>query len=760
MKQFIYKATLFFIFLFAFPMQITEACGPGNYFFKGYSFFKTNLVIKESPYVDYFLRFDDLYNAYNSNRKKQQLDNLTEWRGRFCDLVSMGDLKQIIYKASIDEMDLLKTAAKSKTIPLDYRLSKNSFAQHLKQNKCLETIDYLIFAKECEPHVTAIDEWTTPKRDSVGMMRLVKTGRKQFLKTKSHYIRMRYAYQLIRLAHYAKNYKQALQLYDYLIPKFDKLDSIINYWILGHKAAALKALGQNVEAAYLYAQIFQHCASKRKSAYLSFQINTDEEWKALNLMCKDDSERAVLYALRANRQESKAVEEMQKIYQLDPNNDNLELLLVKEIRKLEKDFLGLEFNDHARQNKRDFNIPRKNAAEYLLRLHEFVKKVLSEEEIKDKAIWKIANGYLYLLEGDYYESNNYFTKIENQIQNDSLKEQLQVLQVALKIAAIEKIDEKTENELGDIVREEPLYKKYSDFQDFLFDKMSYAYLDANQPGKAFRAQYPISDLGYNPKPEIVEDLLKLCNKKNKTLLERAFVQDLAGKNITNYLLDLKATELFRKFQIEAALETYKKIPAAERALYQFNPFVETINDCVNCEPVDTVLYDKAAIIERIIQLDYKGKADIEKGAEYFFEIGLAYYNMSYFGSSWQAMDAFRSSVNWYYVNDKNVYPLYGSPFGNKENVDLSQALFYFEKARLVARNKEIAAKAAFMAARCEQNSYFFSKDCNYNIYKNKMPNPPPKYRKYFKILVEEYADTKVYQQLIKECKYFAAYARK
>ena len=741
-------------------MQISEACGPNDYFFKGYSFFNTNLVIKETPYVDYFLRFDDLYDAYDSNRKKQQVDNLTEWRGRFCDLVSIGDLKQIIYKATIEEMELLRTATKSKTIPLDYRLSKNTFAQHLKKNKCLETVDYLIFAKECEPHVTAVDEWTTPKRDSIGMMRLVKTGRKKFLKTKSHYIRMRYAYQLIRLAHYAKNYKQTLQLYDYLIPKFDKLDSIINYWILGHKAGALKALGKNVEAAYLYAQIFQQCASKRQSAYLSFQINTDEEWKELNLICKNDSERAVLYALRANSEETKAVEEMEKIYQLDPSNDNLELLLVKEIRKLEKDFLGLEFNDNARQNKRQFNIPRKNAGNYLLRVHEFVKKVLAEDKVADKEIWKIANGYLYLLGGDYYEANNYFTKIENQIQSDSLKEQLHVLQVALKIASVEEINEQTENELGDIVRTEPLYKKYRDFQDFLFDKMAYTYLDTNQPGKAFRSQYPISDLGYNPKPEIVEDLLKLCNKEGKTLVERAFVQDSEGKDITNYLLDLKATELFRKFQIEAALETYKQIPASERAVYQFNPFVETINDCVHCEPVDTVVYDKAAIIERIIQLDYKGKADIEKGAEYFYEIGLAYYNMSYFGSSWQAMDAFRSGANWYYVNDENVYPHYGSPFGNKENIDLSQALFYFEKSRLVARNSEIAAKAAFMAARCEQNNYFFSKDCNYNIYNNRIPNPPKEYRTYFKLLVDEYSDTQVYQQLIRECRYFAAYARK
>ena len=133
----------------------------------------------------------------------------------------------------------------------------------------------------------------------------------------------RYAYQLIRLAHYANDYQGVLDLFEFLEPKIDDQESIINYWILGHKAGALNALGQNVKAAYLYSVIFQNTPSKRETAYRSFNIKTDEEWKACLLLCENNMERATLYAIRANADQSKAAEEMEQIYELDPENLSL-----------------------------------------------------------------------------------------------------------------------------------------------------------------------------------------------------------------------------------------------------------------------------------------------------------------------------------------------------------------------------------------------------------------------------------------------------
>ena len=198
----------------------------------------------------------------------------------------------------------------------------------------------------------------------------------------------------------------------------------MNYWILGHKAGALKSLGEIVEAAYLFSLIFDQCPSKRESAFRSFEIRTDEEWDACFLKCQSDRERAALYALRANAKFSIAAEAMEKIYELDPTNENLELLLVKEIREMEKDLLGIEFNDKKKQNKQFHNLPRKKAGSYLVALQTFVLKCIEENKIANPELWQLANGYLEYLAGDLYAAGKTFERLKENITNKLLKEQV------------------------------------------------------------------------------------------------------------------------------------------------------------------------------------------------------------------------------------------------------------------------------------------------------------------------------------------------
>lgn len=82
--------------------------------------------------------------------------------------------------------------------------------------------------------------------------------------------------------------------------------------------------------------------------------------------------------------------------------------------------------------------------------------------------------------------------------------------------------------------------------------------------------------------------------------------------------------------------------------------------------------------------------------------------------------------------------------------DCSHAQFYFEKARILAEDPELAAKAAFMAAKCERNDYYV---------KSAAKEVPRTYF-YFNILKENYSDTRFYAKAIRECKYFKAYASK
>lgn len=740
------------------PVRIAVGCGP-QLFFDGYSFINPKIIDQESAFAPYFYYFKDFYEHFENVKEIQSRSNLEEWKAIFCDQASEKELAAIIYQAPLSDMKLLKTAANNKKYPLSARLKTNTFARHLREHKCHSTINYLIFAKECEPHVGYLDPWSDAKRNISQMQNLINRGKKEFLSSKSNYIKMRYAYQIIRLAHYQKDYQQTLDLYDYLLPKFDPVESIINYWILGHRAGAMMSQGANVEASYLFSLIFENCPSKRESAYRSFKITSEEEWQEALLLCQDDRERATLYAIRASSESSRAAEEMENIYQLFPESPNLDLLLLKEIKKLEKDLLGLGFNDSKRQNKQFFGVPRKERGDLIISLHRFVKKCIQENKVKQIQLWKLADGYLEFLAGDFYAADKTFSKIEKEIKLPLLKEQLKVFRLALEINTIEDIDDEDEKEIAAIILDNPLYKKYKDFPDFLNDRISYVYKNQGNPGKAFRVKHSISSLKPNPQLAIVDDLLEVCRKEDPSKFERALITKKDGTTIESDLMDMKGTHFMATGKIEAAFDVFKRIPRNDWDNHQFNPFVERLGSCIECPlPDSSAYYNKVEIIEKIFELEYKAKSDFENGSSYYYQLGVAYFNMSYFGHSWKVMDYFRSGANWTYDKD-GIFSDYSAPFGNRENHDLTLALQYFEKARTTTRNPELAARASFMAARCQLQSLFVSKGYKYNNYRNQIPEIPVDYQKYYRLLNNTYYQTDFYQEIIKECKFFAAYAR-
>lgn len=740
------------------PEQISSNCGVDRSF-RGYTFVSPNIIAATLDYAPFLLDFEKIYDYYGGPKAAQQNGNLEEWYERFCGRIKEKDLQYIIYKASLSELQQLRTAARSKSIPLDYRISKNTFARHLERYECNEVIDYLIFAKKCEPHVIQKRNWEDQDKNINAMQKLIREGLMLFRNLddpealKSEYVKLRYAYQIIRLAHYTKSYEQTLDLYEYLMPKIDHDPSIIEDWILGHKAGALVGLGRNVEASYIYAKIFQNCPSKRESAFRSFKIKTDQEWHDCLLLCETDRERATLYALRAHAEESRALEELEHIYTLDPESDYMELIMVNEIKKLEQDLLGYEFNDNKRHNKRYHKIPRANAGAYVLDMRAFAQKLLEENKVKRADFWKLAEGYLEVLAGDYYDASRTLAEARSLVTSDTLKEQLAVFEMTLRISAFDEITDSVEAALERIIKRDKIFDRYEDFTDFLDDKLAYIYKKEGRPGKAFLQHYQLKELMPNPKLEIIDDLLKVCNDPNLNRLERDLVAQ-GDSTIKNDLLDIKATMLLNQYEQDAALEVLKEMPRADWDHYGlYNPFIEQINDRVHRRYPDSVqLYNKGELIELMKDMEARAIAGNGNSAALYYQLGLAHYNMTYFSYCWKALDYFRghtSMARWKPDPDSKefVFSTPRSPYGNREHFDCSRALYFFEKARMKAGSTELGLRATFMAAKCEQNQ-FYVRGGNQTF-------------EYFNLLVNEYGymrDSSFYRKIIRECKYFQAYA--
>lgn len=751
-----YCPILLLLLCFLLPIKLSSDCTPGRTGFRGYSFINPNIIDVRVPSAPLFIDIKAIYEAFGGQEVVQEVDNVFEWRERYCRRATEADIEFVVYQADSNELVQLYTEVGSEDSRLSYPFTDNTFARYLKRYGCSETVEYLTFAKRCEPHVTqGEDPWNIPKRNIFYMQQLIDEGLPLFQKTQSHYIRLRYAYQIIRLAHYRKDYAQVLALYDRLMPQVDNDPSIIEDWIEGHRAGALMSLGRNVEASYIFSKIFENCPSKAESAFRSFKINTDEEWEACLRLCQSDRERATLYVLRAQALDSKALSEMTRIYELDPSNRHLDILLTNEIYKLEKDLLGLSFNDERAYNRR-LGYPRANAGRYAIGLHEFMIRVLKEKKVDRVPFWQIAIGYLETLMGNFYDAKASFEEAAQMLKGSKLKllkDQLAVFEMVRDISSFQQANDSIELKVDEI-RESDLYAKYRDFPDFLSDKMAVLYGQSNSPGKAFLSNYRFRDLKANPQLVVIDDLLMICRKPKRTSLETALITKSGGATIEKDLLDLKATLLFGQYRLGEALEVYKELDRNEWDNYGlFNPFVERFKDCVRCPLPDTSnTYNKGELLERIINLELLTRTDPNNSALYYFNLGLAFYNMSYFSYDWEALDNFRSgsSMNVAKLRDgDNIVSHPNYPAGNQEFFDCSRALYYFDRARQLTQDKEIAAKATYWAAKCERNAW----------YANRARGARNQYE-YFSILKNEYNNTDYYKRVVRECKTFQAYLTK
>jgi hypothetical protein len=723
MRLYIHSFLALLFFLYSLP--IFSACQFKSQNLNYFPLIQSFIVNPTAPASPYFTSFKDIYLKFGKQTILQPNENINEWYDRFCEVAPLSDIEWLIYQSDLSDIQELKNAVIQNTGLITY-LRTNKFARHLVKNKCLETIEYLLFAKKCEPFVTADkDVWQTKKPDIQNMEVLIQEGTKEFLTIESHYIRLRMAYQIIRLAHYSGQYSKVKYLYNYFIPKINHAPSTIQYWIEGHYAGALKALGERAKAAYFYARVFHHCPAKRESAFLSFEVRTDYDWLNALSLCENDQERTALYALRASFRNSRAVDEMIDIYSLHPKSNYLESILIQEIEKQEK----------------------KPVVEYIKKLDTFVKQVIDEKKVAHLEIWLLALGYLKYLNNDYFEAKLAFNAVSDYTQSKALLEQIAIFNMAIEIKEWEKINEEVAQRIWEFQSENEVFNRYPTLQSLLSKQVFQNLKNHGNPGLAVLYKFGLNAVKVNPSEEVIRDIKELAKKENINPFEKSLMV-LSKNQFNTEIQALYATWLMTLNEWEAAEKAWQEIPLADIELFgKSNPFVERLNECVHC-PVKSNerQLTKPQIVAEMLKLQYDIKANRTESPQYYYKMGLGLYNMSYFGYAWNMLDYFRSGSSLKAERLENSsdilkHPLY--PNGNRENIDLSKALGYFEKAITLSTDKELSARATFMAARCEQKMSHVTKTANK--------------RKYFALLNTKYKDTQYYDKVIESCKYFKYY---
>lgn len=459
---------------------------------------------------------------------------------------------------------------------------------------------------------------------------------------------------------------------------------------------------------------------------------------------------------------------MDAIYALDPQNPQLELLLVSDVQELEKIYLRSSVTDE-KNGRAIGKIKRDAAAKHLLDLQKFVRRVVRENRIPNPKIWRAIDGYLELLANDRYAAAKTWDRLENDLEDGSKQDknifqQLEIWRCVLAVMNLDTTATDTVDHLAYKVRSLAAFDQNPYFEPFLQEWLSRGYAEHKHPGKAMVAAYPVHTVRYNPRLDVIEDLLKLANTNDPILLEKTMKLDTNPERIKAYFLETKGVYFLSLGEPEAAAAVMRQIsPGEQSRMTQFVPFANRFGEKIDRESPKETALNRLQIVEQLIQFEQQAKASEAlqdtNEARLWLRLGDFWYNTSYFGYEWEVRDYLRDGRNQLRLSQGPVFPYEAAPHGNRENLDLTLALEYYEKAYRAAQTQEMKARAAFMAARCQQKQWLCSKACTYRPGNKTIPMLPQEYMTYYNLLISKHSKTKYFDTVVKECKWLAAYAR-
>jgi len=781
--------------IISFPQNII-GCGPDADPYDYYtSFFHQNLPEANGYRPFYYTGYNFLYDI---NEPAPLPDLLAvEWAAYCSSPVKIKDAKKLVNEFSRKDLNsLYNHIEKKQPLQIPDSVKKNSMTDYFLRTKDLEALGYILFAKQAEPYVTGGDsDWETIKRDSIKMDRLIKNGQQLYALSKKDLFKQKYAYQVLRLAHYSKRYTDVINWYDdYASKNMD--NTVLQPVTLALKAGALFRTGKQKEAAYLFSRAFAASQAKRISNYLGFKWSVDSKADKEEYLefCRDNEEKASMLALFMLGSTHNDLENLEEIYRLNPAGEELEVLTVREINKLEEKY----FSPALQKEKGgkpfyfvwtdgDTDSIYTDAEKEVQALSVFLHKAAQSGKVKNAGLLETAAGYAAYMIKDYSNARKYTAAAEKLPLTQKVKDQLALTSLLITINEKDQVDAAFEEQLVPALQwleekikgEEPvtldyrqvqqwrtiyrnllgeiLAKRYHRQGDLAKETLSIGVADWVMKGKSeyYGTLNGIGFLRNNLESKDVEKLYALLdNKQPSTFESYIFARNTVTKK---EVIDFAGTSYLREYEYSRAIEWYKR--SADKKAIHKNPFLDILYDREEQLPAEKKFStNKLAFAQEMLKLEQQAKLPAT-AARAYYKMATGMYNMSYYGHAWELVQYYRSGSDGYFI------PKHANAF-QKEYYGVYKAQEYFEKAMNAATDKNFKARCLFMMAKCAQKQVhqpqYDEYAGNWDQYDEATKAYWPVFtnNSYFPQFVKEYGSTAFYREAFSSCSYLRDFVRK
>lgn len=734
------------------------------------SFFRNDIPEKNNYYYSYFNFYDP---SENIQSDKEQ--NIREWKKHIGGTVTEEDIENLVYGIPFTELqEISRKATQRQWTKISGEWARNGMMRRIIQRRDLNTLNYLLYAKACEQQAgKQTESWDyTPPFDTRIQDSLLAKGLELYKGVQPEFTKLRYAYQIVRMAYYCGEKDLCVKYYEEMIVPAEKSKAMAKLWAMSFYAGALES---QTESAYYFSKVFDRCPRYSDAAMMSYRwlvSHIDTAW--VTALCQDNYEKAVVHAITGFTCFYPTLEPLKHVHALCPAIPYIETLLIREINKIEDGLTGSYFFENDSLNA---NIAIRHARQ----LKDLAIRYGGMKEVQHPALWYTAASYLAFLLGEYEQASLLADIAEQEHPDPKVTEQLLVVRLLIETGS-GPLDDGTEEHilpalqwLIGSMQDTAITTASHHFIDraiahYFVEKLPKMYLANDQPVKAalctgIAQQYSnfatnnffdldaFDILDDNASISQLEEMMQQLANPGKLNPYETFLYSHNSRFKNNVILELIGTKQMRALRFEDAIACFEQLSDASGVFHlEYDPFVEpSITGSRNLSSEDSSMFHsklsfahEMADLQKRIQISNPLPEDL-----YRYANGL--YQMSWFGNSWQLLRYHRSS--------SELRPSPQTDFADSElhhYYNVSAATGYYMQAFERSRNKEFKARCLFMASHCYQMNIpdiFIFADNHYTGGSYFHNNP------YFSQLTKKYKKTTFYKDAVTRCSYLSDFVR-
>lgn len=681
------------------------ACGwdEGDWYY--YNLFNQE-IMSDERYRPFLLVYGSRYYTNDTLRN----GNIEEWR-QYLGL-SYDDTQYLVFKASREDLQNLSKGKAAKDSNLSF-----ANADFMKRHK--QALLYLAYAKYLEPYMRIIPGetedyyWDLPEYEhNAGDLDYEKVKTvltKSWNAESDNELKLRYGYQLVRLAHYTRRYQEAVQLFDQYVEPL-KMRTEMYYYAIGQKAGALRGLGETMKANREFIRVFANSYDLKTMAYTSLTMGWDNniDFNSFVAGAADNNERNDIFFMLGYSDFNNPVNEIEKIVVADPDAIQAKVLMVRAVNMIERSMLSSQPNWEGESNISRYpylsptDTDGRAFFNQALRLSD-----MQRDKASDKNFWNLASSYLHFLNKDFDLASRCLGNVKSS-DNDYM-DMVNHLTAYIDICRQPKIDADVERYLfdnyADLIKGETNYNYNYAYNTFVGLVLANRYAMQGEKAKSYLTLHHILQVTDEPTEALVDDIQTFLNKKKKTPLEEYLATnstvDIANPN--NYLSYVKGVLRLTDGDFKAAKTLFQKQTRLQMSRCLFGHNIEVYysgdekdimrDDYIGEFPFLRDNMSELEVTDALMQLQKLGDKKGDEAAKANYLIANFFYNVSRTGyyRHYLRFDNDNGFSYWKYGSGATAY---------KNTLELSTA--YLEKAKKTATDRELLAHIIFAQAKNAQ----------------------------------------------------------